>query len=102
MTLEQQIDILENSDMLRIIKDDTEVFVGYLALFAPFVLKVGNNRNETYEKYKDNEVKRFRAVPEITHRRWEELNLMSPLKPEETPDFRFSDLQMKLYYTIYI
>lgn len=99
MTLEQQLDILENSDMLRIIKDDTEVFVGYLASFAP---KVGNNRNEIYEKYKDDEVKRFRAVPEITHKRWRELNLMSPLKPEETPDFRFSDLQMKLYYTIYV
>lgn len=99
MTLEQQLDILENSDMLRIIKDDTEVFVGYLASFAP---KVGNNRNEIYERYKDDEVKRFRAVPEIRHKRWRELNLMSPLKPEETPDFRFSDLQMKLYYTIYV
>lgn len=99
MTLEQQLDILENSDMLRIIKDDTEIFVGYLAAFAP---KVGNNRNEIYEKYKDDEVKRFRAVPEIRHKRWKELNLMSPLKPEETPDFRFSDLQMKLYYTIYV
>lgn len=99
MTLEQQLDILENSDMLRIIKDDTEVFVGYLASFAP---TVGNHRNEIYEKYKDDEVKRFRAVPEITHKRWRELNLMSPLKPEETPDFRFSDLQMKLYYTIYV
>lgn len=99
MTLEQQLDILENSDMLRIIRDDTEIFVGYLAAFAP---KIGNNRNEIYEKYKDDEVKRFRAVPEITHKRWRELNLMSPLKPEETPDFRFSDLQMKLYYTIYV
>lgn len=99
MTLEQQLDILENSDMLRIIKDDTEVFVGYLASFA---LKVGNNRNEIYERYKDDEVNRFRAVPEIRHKRWRELNLMSPLKPEETPDFRFSDLQMKLYYTIYV
>lgn len=99
MTLEQQLDILENSDMLRIIRDDTEIFVGYLAAFAP---KIGNNRNEIYEKYKDDEVKRFRAVPEITHKRWRELNLMSPLKPDETPDFRFSDLQMKLYYTIYV
>lgn len=31
-----------------------------------------------------------------------ELNLMSPLKPDETPDFRFQELQMKLYYTIYL
>lgn len=45
---------------------------------------------------------KFRAVPEITHRKWKELNLMSPLRPDETPDFKFQELQMKLYYTIYI
>lgn len=39
---------------------------------------------------------------QITHRKWKELNLMSPLKPDETPDFRFQELQMKLYYTIYL
>ena len=99
MTLEELIDTLESANMLRIFKGDEEIFVGYLAAFAP---KIGNNRNEIYEKYKDDEVKRFRAVPEITHKRWRELNLMSPLKPDETPDFRFSDLQMKLYYTIYV
>lgn len=99
MTLEELIDTLESANMLRIFKGDEEIFVGYLVAFAP---KIGNNRNEIYEKYKDDEVKRFRAVPEITHKRWRELNLMSPLKPDETPDFRFSDLQMKLYYTIYV
>lgn len=55
-----------------------------------------------YEQYKNDKVIRFRAVPEITHRKWKELNLMSPLKPDETPDFRFQELQMKLYYTIYL
>ena len=57
---------------------------------------------EIYEQYKNDKVIRFRAVPEITHRKWKELNLMSPLKPDETPDFRFQELQMKLYYTIYL
>lgn len=55
-----------------------------------------------YEQYKNDKVISFRAVPEITHRKWKELNLMSPLKPDETPDFRFQELQMKLYYTIYL
>ena len=48
------------------------------------------------------EVKKFRAVPEITHRRWKELGLMKPLEPEQTAQYKFSDLQMSLYYTIYI
>lgn len=38
----------------------------------------------------------------MPHRKWKELNLMSPLRPDETPDFRFQELQMKLYYTIYL
>lgn len=50
----------------------------------------------------EHEVKKFRAVPEITHRRWKELGLMKPLEPDQTAQYKFSDLQMSLYYTIYI
>lgn len=99
MTLEEQVNVLENADMLRIIRDGEEIYTGYLAAFAP---RVGHHECEEYSKYRLEEVKRFRAVPEITHRRWKGRNLQSPLRPEETPDFRFSDLQMKLYYTIYL
>lgn len=77
MTLADLLNTLESADMLRIIKGD-------------------------YEQYKFDEVVKFRAVPEITHRKWKELNLMSPLRPDETPDFKFQELQMKLYYTIYL
>lgn len=55
-----------------------------------------------YRKYSGNEVKKFRAVPEITHRRWKELGLLKPLEPDQTAQYKFSDLQMSLYYTIYI
>ena len=58
--------------------------------------------SEEYRKYSGHEVKKFRAVPEITHRRWEELGLMKPLEPDQTAQYKFSDLQMSLYYTIYI
>ena len=47
-------------------------------------------------------INRGRAVPEITHRRWKELGLMKPLEPDQTAQYKFSDLQMSLYYTIYI
>lgn len=99
MTLEELIDTLESTNMLRIFKGDEEIFVGYLALFAP---EVGHTNCKLYEQYKNDKVIKFSAVPEITHRKWKELNLMSPLKPDETQDFRFQDLQMKLYYTIYL
>ena len=72
---------------------------GYLAAFKPFA---DHEISEEYRKYIRHEVKKFRAVPEITHRHWKELGLMKPLEPEQTAQYKFSDLQMSLYYTIYI
>ena len=37
MTLEEQVNVLENADMLRIIRDGEEIYTGYLAAFAPRV-----------------------------------------------------------------
>ena len=76
-----------------------DVYVGYLAAFKPFA---DHEISEEYRKYSGHEVKKFRAVPEITHRRWKELGLMKPLEPDQTAQYKFSDLQMSLYYTIYI
>lgn len=103
MTLQEFFGVIENSDRIRIIKDGADVFTGYLVGFSPLVYKVSTEQERAlFEKYKDEQIKKFRAVPEIRHRRWKELNLMKPLEPDETPDFSFSDLQMTLYYTIYL
>lgn len=93
MTVEEMLEKLEPSDMLRIMKDKKELYCGYLGMMEY------HHGELSWIKI---EVTKFRAVPEITHKRWKELGLMSPLKPSETPNFSFSDLQMKLYYTIYI
>ena len=66
MTLAEFLETLTSADMLRIFKGDEEIFVGYLALFAP---EVGHTNCKLYEQYKNDKVIRFRAVPEITHRR---------------------------------
>lgn len=98
VTVKEFIGTLESSDRLRIIEDGAEVYVGYLAAFKPFA---DHEISEEYRKYSGYEVKKFRAVPEITHRRWKELGLMKPLEPDQTAQYKFSDLQMSLYYTIY-
>lgn len=98
-SLEEFIGTLESSDRLRIIEGKAEVYVGYLAAFKPFA---DHEISEEYRKYSGHEVKKFRAVPEITHRRWKELGLLKPLEPDQTAQYKFSDLQMSLYYTIYI
>lgn len=94
MSLEEFVKLLENSDRMRIIKGEKEVFVGWLAMLVM--------HNEMFEEIRTEEVRKFRAVPEIRHKRWKELKLMKPLEPDKTPEFSFSDLQMSLYYTIYI
>lgn len=99
MTLEEQCNVLESADMLRLIKDGNDLYVGYLGAFTP---KIANHYNSVYDRYKNNPVKQFRTVPEVTHREWKERKLMPPLRPDETPDYKFEDMQVRLYYTIYI
>ena len=89
MTVKEFIGTLESSDRLRIIEDEAEVYVGYLAAFRPFA---DHEISEEYRKYSEHEVKKFRAVPEITHRRWEELGLMKPLEPDQTAQYKFTCL----------
>lgn len=62
-------------------------------LFADWFYKVP-------EELQKVEVKEFTFYPEIRHKDREKLGLISPIQPEEMPDYRFSDLEMKLYYRI--
>ena len=94
MTVQEFSMILENSDRLRIVIGDKEVFTGFFATLRQEI--------EVYSEVQTQQVRKFRVIPEIRHRRWKELNLMRPLEPTETPDYSFSDLEMKIYYTIYI
>lgn len=94
MTVGEFFETIENPDRVRIVHQGEDVFVGYLGMLK--------SDTKVFDKIKDETVSKFRAVPEIRHRRWKELNLMRPLEPDETPDYRFSDLEMKLYYTIYV
>ena len=64
-------------------------------LFADWFYKVP----EDLQKAK---VKEFAFAPEIRHKDWEKLGLISPMQPEEMPDYSFSDLMMKLYYRMKI
>lgn len=94
MTVKDIMTLLESPDRVRGIKDGEEIYNQYFANMQV--------DKEIIEQIGDAEVKRFRAVPEITHRRFKELGLIPPLKPEETPDYSFRDLQMCIYHTITI
>ena len=85
--------VLHQSDRLQIIKDGKPIYTGYLALIV---------HNPQIEAEMDAVITLFRAVPEIKHKQWRDWGLMAPMEPEEMPQYAFSDLQMQLYYTIYI
>lgn len=84
MKLREFLTVFEQSDRLRIVKNEKAVYTGFLALMA----HVGN-----MEALMDAEVKRFRPIPEIRHKEWQKRGLMAPLQPQETPEYSFSDLQ---------
>lgn len=94
-TVENFVKLIENSDRVRILKDDKEIFVGYLHSLTM-------DEQNKYDDIRNCEMKKFRAVPEIRHKQWEQKGLMQPMMLKETEEYRFSDLQMSLYYTIHI
>lgn len=96
MTVGQFLEKVSASCMIRIRKGGEDVFCGYLGTLR---LNVKEKR-EGLEKMLEEEVQHFAAVPEIRHRQWKDKGLMPPLRPDVTPTYSFSDLQMTLYYTI--
>ena len=86
--------LLESPDRVRVIKDGEEIYNQYFANMEV--------DKDIVEQIGDAEVKRFRAIPEITHRKYKERGLIAPMKPEETPDYSFRDLQLCIYHTITI
>ena len=94
MTVGEFFETIENPDRVRIMQQDKDIFTGFLGVLVL--------NTELFDRIAEEKVVKFRAHPEIRHKRWKELNLMRPLQPEETPEFSFSDLQMSLYYTFYL
>lgn len=91
ITVREFLKTLTGPDRIKIVKDKEILFVGYRA-----------DGKEIPPECLDAEMKMFRSEPEIRHREWKKRGLMPPLEPEQTPDFSFSDLEMKLYYKICI
>ena len=95
-TVDDILQLIDPSDRLRIVKDGKDLFVGYVGAYKL------DSEKQLQDTFGSCEVKKFRAVPELRHKDWKKRGLASPLKPDETPDYYFADLQSTLYYTIHI
>lgn len=100
MTLEELLQVLTEADRIRIIKAGRDLYAGFLGLLRE--PKENGEEHHLYVEHKKDKVQMVRFGQEIRHRRWKELGLMAPLKPEETPDYCYKDLQMKNYIKIFI
>lgn len=95
-TLEQLVSVIPTSNRVRIIKDDEQIFCNWRAMLDMHEWK------EILKEYAAEDVKKFSCIPDITHRQWKEKELFAPVEPDKLAEYKFSDLQMSLYYTIYI
>lgn len=98
MTLEEGIAVLQNPDRVRIFKGKEQLFIGYRV----YLVQDLGDFDKVMEEHGKDEVKSFRAIPEITHKQWKDRGLLPQIQPEELAQYSFSDLQMSLYYTFYI
>ena len=98
MKLEEMIAVIQNPDRVRIFKDKERLFMGFRAALIGGFGKI----DEVMIEHGKDEVKSFRACPEITHKKWKEKGLIPPVQLEEMAQYSFSDLQMSLYYDFYI
>lgn len=88
MKVKDFVQLLHGSDRVRIIKNGNHIFTGW--------------KDNWPKEHADEKIDKFRAVPEIRHKEWEKRGLLPPIEPEKLPEYSFSDLQMNIYYTIYI
>lgn len=100
MTLNECIDVLDHYFYVKIVDSEKNiVYTGMLySLAKPGTL--GDIDVSQIGLTGEEKVNKLVSVPEITHKRWKEKNLMAPIMPDRTPDYMFSDLQMMQYYEI--
>lgn len=88
MTVGEIAEVSRPSSLVWIEKDG-------VVLFTDWLYKIP-------EELKAETIKEFTFYPEIRRKDWKKRGFISPMQPEVIADYRFSDLEMKLYYKMII
>lgn len=94
MKVFELINTLENSDRVRIYKDGQAQFINWAFEFKENHDKYNLSGEETVEK--------FRATVEKTHKEWKKRGLTPPTEIKIPPRYIAGDMNISLYYDIYI
>ena len=81
ITVKDFLEKITNPDRIKIVKGEEVLFAGYKGALV-------------HEGAAD--------LSPIRAKDWKARGLMAPIEPEQAPDYKFSDLEMKLYYKICI
>lgn len=96
MTVNDFLKMITNPDRIKIVKGEEVLFTGYKGAL------LYERAADILPEILESKMESFRIEPEIRAKDWKERGLMAPMQPEQTPDYKFSDLEMKLYYKICI
>ena len=94
VTVGQIVGLMSNPDTVMITEGSRIIFAGFVGIML--------NHCPEYEAVKECQVKRLTIKTDITHKEWKERGLISPLKPDELPQYSFADLQITVYRKIEI
>lgn len=92
MNLEQALNYRTGSDRVILYENKKAIFTGYASMIP----------QEIKDRLSSEEVTGYRCRLDKTHKEWAKRGLMPPLQSEETEQYSFSDLQLSLYYCIYV
>lgn len=101
MIFSEALAFLDNTDRIRLVHNGRLEFANYKA----FLVNPHDNKEPRMKEYGitgEELVKKYRAVLEVRSNDWERKELSPPMLPEETPQYRFSDLQVNMWYEIEI
>jgi hypothetical protein len=101
MSLKDMLEILHNSDRIRIYKRTPEGKKMLCAEWCAIIKQDPEGEGVSAEDL-SAEVRDLRAVPEIRGRNWKQEGLAGPIDPAVTPLYKLADLEMRLYYNITI
>lgn len=96
ITVKDFLEKITNPDRIKIVKGEEVLFTGYKGAL------VHEGAADLSPDILEAEMVSFRIDPEIRAKDWKARGLMAPIEPEQAPDYKFSDLEMKLYYKICI